>query len=143
MLFEGELSNQLKIWLFSGTYIVPLASIVFGIVLRFLARYFPKVSLSVGRAILIQFVANLICWTFVLLLILLSQLIHIQVLWQTVNGVASIFIGAVVYSKMMKHPELGQIGFQKALKLSAFITLIAVVLGIPISLLESITGYSS
>ena len=142
-MFEGGLNNQLKIWLFFGIYIGPLASIVFGIVLKFLARFFPKVSLSVGRAIFIQFVVSLFCWTFMLLLILLSQLIYIQVLWQTANGIASIFIGAVVYSKMIKHPELGQISFLKALKLSALITLIAIALGIPISLLESITGYLS
>jgi hypothetical protein len=138
ILFGGELNNQLKIWLCIGIYIVPMASIFFGIVLKFIARSFSKVGLSVGRAIFIEFIVNLLCWVFMLFLIFVSQLVYIQVLWQTGNGVASIFIRAVVYSKMIKHSELGQIGFQKALKLSALITLIAIAVRIPVSLLESI-----
>jgi hypothetical protein len=128
-------------WFFIGIYIVPIASICFGIALKFVARCYSKVGLPIMRAIFIEFIVSLSCWVFTLFLIFLSQLTYIQVVWQTGNGVASIFIRAVVYSKMIKHSEWGQIGFQKPLKLSALITLIAIALGIPISLLESITSH--
>ncbi len=137
-MFEGDLNNQLRIWIGIGVYLVLIGSILFGILLKFITRLFPKIRLSFRRAILIEFIVFVLDWVLMLFLIFLSQLVHVQVLWQTVSGVASVFIGAVVYSKMIKDSQLGQIGFPIALKLSAWITLISILANIPLGLLESI-----
>ena len=136
-MFEGELIHQLKLWLAMGIYAVPLGSVFFGLLLRFLARRFFKVILSIGRAIWVQFVAMLFSWLFQLILVAISLLIHRQTLFQTVSGVASIFIGAGIYAKMLRDPESKPMGIRMGLILSAVMSLIAILLGIPIKLLRA------
>ena len=136
-MFEGELNHQLKVWLAIGIYAVPLGSILFGLLLRFLAKSFFKLILSIGRAMWVQFVAMLLSWLFQLVLVVMSLLIHNQILFHTLTGVASVFIGAGVYATMLRDPESKPMGIRRGLILSAVMSLIAIVLGIPIKLLRA------
>jgi hypothetical protein len=136
-LFEGELNHQLKLWLAMGIYAVPLGSILGGLLLRFLAKVFFKVIPSIGRAIWVQFVAMFFSWLFQSILVGMSLLIHSQTLFQTLNGVASLFIGSIIYAKMLRDPESKALGIRRGLILSAVMSLIAILLGIPIKLLRA------
>jgi hypothetical protein len=137
-VFEGDLNNQLRLWLFIGIYTLPLGCVFYGIVLKIVAKILLRVSLLFRRAILAEVVVSVLNWIFTLFLIFMSQLIHHQMFWLTLSGLAWIFIRAVVYSKMVRDSELGQIALPKILKLSAWVTLVSILSGIPASLLERI-----
>ncbi len=131
-MFQGDVITQLKLWLAMGIYIVPLASVLFGILLRLLLKGFLKISLPIRRVIWVQFVASLISWMF---FIVIDLMVRTQSLAATVSGVAALFISAVVYGRMLKDSELQAIGTKRGFMLSAATMLIAILLKIPLDLL--------
>ena len=136
-MFQMELYRQLKIWIALGLVILPISAFIFGPILKYLVRIYNKISLSVSKAIVIQLVVSFYCWLFLIIPIFGSQLIKNSVFWQTINGITSIIIGAICYSKMIKEPGLGQIGMKKGLEVSALMAAIAIVILIPIKLIRA------
>jgi len=136
-LFELDLEKQLKIWIAFGLIIYPLAGIIFGLVLKFVVKKYLHISLSIGRSIFIQVVASFYCWLALGVFFAGSQVAGGQSVWQTINGVTTIFITGYCYSKMVKQQAIDSIGFPVGLKLSAIMTAIAIIIMIPINLMRA------
>ena len=124
-------------WFALGLIIFPLAGICFGVVLKYVVKNYIKISLSLRNAIFIQLAASFYCWLVMGLFIVGSQFAGNQMIWQTINGVTTIFISGICYSKLVKQNTNNSIGFSVGLKLSAIMTAIAVAIMIPINLLRA------
>ena len=137
-MFEGDLIHQLKLWGAVGVLGVLPGTFFFGLILKHICKLYPKVILPYGRAIYIQFIAMLTVWLIMPALIMINQLGGNRLFWLSFNGILAIFITAFIYSKMIGHTESDPIGYVAGLRLSALMTLIAVVLKIPVNILQKI-----
>ena len=132
-MYQLDLSQQFILWIFLGLIIFPIAGITSGVLLKYIAQYYTKISISFRRAIDIQLFVSFYCWLFMLPTILINQVVGNQTIWQSINGVAAILIGATCYSRMMKSEDINAIGFIKGLKLSAIMVGISIIISIPIN----------
>ncbi len=137
-MFEGNLIHQIKIWGAFGVVGFLPAALIFGVVLKHICKFYPKVFLPYSKAIYIQFLASLITWLIMLVLIFISQFGGNRTFWISLNGILSILVAAFIYSKKINRTESDPIGYVIGLKLSALISLIAIVLKVPINLLHKI-----
>jgi hypothetical protein len=97
-MFEGNLIHQFKVWGAVGALAVLPAIIIFGVVLKHVCKLYPKVTLPCGRAVYIQFLAFLIVWLFMPVLIFVNQFGGNRIFWLSLNGILSIFVTALIYS---------------------------------------------
>ena len=140
-MFQGDITHQLKLWLSISIIGIPLASVLSGLLLTFLAKPFLKETLSIRRGIWVQFIVTLFSMMFCLILVLINSLAHNQAFFQVANGVAAVFIAAGVYAKMLKDHESRPIGMRRGLILSGVLMLIVILIAnllrIPIQMLRT------
>lgn len=135
-MFTGPLEYQLKMWFAIGLIIIPMGSILFGLILKPLTKKLTAIELSFKRSLLIQFCSMIILWAVLFFVILIGLTGIPQEILKLFNFIISIFGAAYVYSKMIKDIEVGSIGFRKGLIISFTMTGIAFLLNIPLKLLN-------
>ena len=95
-MYEMALYQQLKIWVVLGAVFLPISAVMFGPILKYLAKISIKVSISFGKAFFIQLAVAFYCWVSMIVSIFGSQLIKSSVFWRSINGVLSIFISKLI-----------------------------------------------
>lgn len=137
-MFQGDLINQFRLWLSIGIITILPTTFIFGFLLRCICKLYLKIEILYKRAFFIQFLGMFFCWLSIFFFAALSQFGGHKSIWITVTGVSSIFITAIFYSRMIKGIDSEPIGYISGLKLSSIVTLIAILIKIPVEMINKI-----